>query len=549
MITKYNTYNESVRDMMKPISYEKSLSKFSRKNLYNKRRIIWEELEDIYRTKSDELQQFIFELSVRFKKKSYPYMTPLELITQLDDQQIDELFKEIFYLKKTNESVRDLMTGKSLDDVKKIVDKLYPEDKLTHIIKYDLKKYYNEKELNDMFHKTATRIAGILVKNYDYYHDNAYQWALSHRDEIMEFIGKGWALSDIVYCVIKNKMNESVRDLMTPKPLEEVHKILSSRYYVKPEIYNCLVEAGYKFSMVHNEHAGLGELTFEFYNKDINKIIQVEPKDTLNKIKDNIEYNSNKQHNESVRDKMTPIPKENREKALSTLKNRDDKVMFLMGLLLNSREEFRTKDGKYMTVFDVVNNMTEEDMDDVIRKQYIKESVRDKMTPKSEEDILNRVKDYSPEKIFDLSFRMKFPFLLKYAIEKGASPELENDNGVPYFILACIEGLYDFVKIFIEEGVDINMQVRRERTPLIEAVYERHKDVVKLLLDNGADVNILDDIGSTAIFHSYDVDITKMLIEHGADINAKDKFGRTALYYARELGYSNDIIELLQDNQ
>ena len=93
------------------------------------------------------------------------------------------------------------------------------------------------------------------------------------------------------------------------------------------------------------------------------------------------------------------------------------------------------------------------------------------------------------------------------------------------------------------------MQVRRERTPLIEAVYERHKDVVKLLLDNGADVNILDDIGSTAIFHSYDVDITKMLIEHGADINAKDKFGRTALYYARELGYSNDIIELLQDNQ
>lgn len=107
------------------------------------------------------------------------------------------------------ESVRSHMTGKSIDDVKKTIDALPIDNRLAHIYKYHLKDYYTPKELNDMFSPIATKISNILMKDYDYYYeDNAYQWALSHMDEILELITKGWALSDVVYSIMMGRDKE-----------------------------------------------------------------------------------------------------------------------------------------------------------------------------------------------------------------------------------------------------------------------------------------------------------------------------------------------------
>lgn len=101
------------------------------------------------------------------------------------------------------ESVRDHMTGKSPDDVKKAINELLPDDKLAKIIRYNLQDQYTNKELNDMFNRTATRIAGLLMKEYDYhYEDNAYQWALNHMNDIVELLSNGYSISHTVYTIM-----------------------------------------------------------------------------------------------------------------------------------------------------------------------------------------------------------------------------------------------------------------------------------------------------------------------------------------------------------
>jgi DNA-binding cell septation regulator SpoVG len=186
----------------------------------------------------------------------------------------------------------------------------------------------------------------------------------------------------------------------------------------------------------------MGDLAFRYAMREDNKEIMdyLVSKGVDRKKVENSMFRM-RSSNESIKDLMTPIPKENREKALSTLKNRDDKVMFLMGLLLNSREEFRTKDNKYMTVFDVVNDMTEEDMDDVIRKQYMKESksVRNLMTPKSEEDVKYAIKGMvgtQPERFFKYDYMEKsydYETLSKFVTDKEIyRGMLKMCEGIPF---------------------------------------------------------------------------------------------------------------------
>lgn len=171
----------------------------------------------------------------------------------------------------------------------------------------------------------------------------------------------------------------------------------------------------------------------------------------------------------------------------------------------------------------------------MITKFNIYESVRDKMTPISKDDILSKFASAEPEKMFDISFKHNMVDLLKVALDKGVNPDYETDRGTPYLCLACANGMYEFVEILLQRGANVNIRGRRDRTPLIEAVTEGHKDVAELLLKNKADVNLQDVGGETALMYSVSVDMTKLLLKYGADKDIKSKYGRTSLEYAREL--------------
>ena len=92
--------------------------------------------------------------------------------------------------------------------------------------------------------------------------------------------------------------------------------------------------------------------------------------------------------------------------------------------------------------------------------------------------------------------------------------------------LASEAGHVDYVKIFIENGADVNHVTRHKKTALMLAAQNGHADVVKVLIQNGADVNHADKDEWRAIhfaaYHGY-VEIAKLLLQNGADVNAVTK--------------------------
>ncbi len=146
--------------------------------------------------------------------------------------------------------------------------------------------------------------------------------------------------------------------------------------------------------------------------------------------------------------------------------------------------------------------------------EFINESVRDLMKPKSEEEII---------------------FKLKSLTQKQKNNKLiETSN----------DGLLNIVKYLVENGADVNAFDNLIFTPLMYASYRGHLDIVKYLVENGADVNAVDYSNQTILMRACSpghLDIVKYLIEKGADINVKDKKGRSALDKALENKHYNIV--------
>lgn len=284
--------------------------------------------------------------------------------------------------------------------------------------------------------------------------------------------------------------------------------------------------------------------------------------------------------NESIRDMMTPKSGKDVEKSIKRMiKNRTPDQRLILGAregvvqvvieALKDGADIELWDGLPLAIStikgytDVVEVLLKNNAvihpkylnkkngynKDIIKllQKYSKtnESVRDKMTPISKETIINKFINHEPEVIFDVSFKHNLVDLLKIALDKGVNPDYETDRGTPYICLACVNGMYDYVKMLLEYGASVNIRGRRDRTPLIESITSGNKDVVELLLKNGAAVNLRDDVGETALMYTVDVDIAKLLIQYGADITIESNYGKTALDYAREL-HRYDVFKYLR---
>jgi ribosomal protein L22 len=185
------------------------------------------------------------------------------------EEYVEPIIEYITNRMSHNESVRSKMTGRSVEDIKKSLEKMNSENKLITIRKYDLEDNYTDKELNDMFEKTAIRVSDILMRDYDFhYEDNAYQWALSHRNGILDLLEKGYLMTDLVFKLMMgydrpdeddwlfgNDTNESLRDKMTPKSrreiIDNIRKMSSEDYeeHVSDEIISHNM-----FMLLSNDH-------------------------------------------------------------------------------------------------------------------------------------------------------------------------------------------------------------------------------------------------------------------------------------------------------
>jgi ankyrin repeat protein len=120
-------------------------------------------------------------------------------------------------------------------------------------------------------------------------------------------------------------------------------------------------------------------------------------------------------------------------------------------------------------------------------------------------------------------------------IEKGASIEIQNEDGANVLFIAVANGNLPLVKFLVESGCNINSKDSDGCTPLIEAIYLQNIDIVKFLVESGADVNNCEPDSWTPLVYAADsgkLKIFQFLVGSGADINIITEEKKTPLLVA-----------------
>jgi ankyrin repeat protein len=79
------------------------------------------------------------------------------------------------------------------------------------------------------------------------------------------------------------------------------------------------------------------------------------------------------------------------------------------------------------------------------------------------------------------------PVFLRYLIQKGANPNIEDASGNSPMMIAVNSGFDEGVRILITYHANVNLPNKSGETPLIRAVQLRKRDLVMMLLAAGAD--------------------------------------------------------------
>ena len=149
-------------------------------------------------------------------------------------------------------------------------------------------------------------------------------------------------------------------------------------------------------------------------------------------------------------------------------------------------------------------------------KQYLKtnESVRNLMTPKSEDEIRKSLEHLNLHQKLDVGVKKNLPWLVKNVIEEGVNVRIKQNEALRH---AAWNGYTEIVKMLIDAGADIHT---KNEDPLYYASQNGHTEIVKMLLDKGADVNIRENSSAlrVAILKNH-LEIVKMLLDKGADIH------------------------------
>ena len=105
------------------------------------------------------------------------------------------------------------------------------------------------------------------------------------------------------------------------------------------------------------------------------------------------------------------------------------------------------------------------------------------------------------------------------------------------------------LRLFIENGADVNARNSKGKTVLMQAMQYQSTDIVELLLNKGAAIETQDHDGKTALMWllyyslSSGTDNLKLLLDRGADIHARDYFRMTPVMWAANASLCDRRIE------
>lgn len=162
-------------------------------------------------------------------------------------------------------------------------------------------------------------------------------------------------------------------------------------------------------------------------------------------------------------------------------------------------------------------------------------------------------KNVNKQTILALAVQKRNAELVRRLLDKGADPNLADDNGVTPLYAAVIGENVDtgIVRMLIEKGANVNVQsTTRGATPLIYTVVnfnmpvETKLETINLLIEKGADPNKQETgNGYTALMYAFldsrsspeaRIQVIKFLLEKGASKTIKTTEGQTVLDWAKK---------------
>lgn len=119
-------------------------------------------------------------------------------------------------------------------------------------------------------------------------------------------------------------------------------------------------------------------------------------------------------------------------------------------------------------------------------------------------------------------------------------------EGTP-LLLAVANSHLEVVKVLLDRGAHPNLSNNDGWTPLLSAADKGHLEVVKVLLDHGADVNATDDRGWASLHEAVNhgcLGLVHHFVTRGANINCQTELGQTPLLIAICKG-NDELIDTL----
>ncbi len=392
--------------------------------------------------------------------------------------------------KYTNESLKDLMKPKSEEEIEYGLKKLEPLERYFTIFDAQMDSVQNEDELLYSWEEIDEMIPGfievlkhshsvydkieILHRYYNIFIYNPKYKSVLIRQELKRELNKlpasyqtqlvhdfdylGGLYTDKEWNDLKIKtkqeVNESLKDLMKPKSEEEITDIISQWNPNKRLVYGATEGI---LSIVKKAISDGADINF---GKDIGK------------------------------NPWTPL-------FYASLNNHEDVAKYLLeqGAIVDKDTMTYTYNrGNYKIV-------------GLLKKyQQINEGIRDKMKPKSEEDIRKNINNLTLMQQFLRGVSNNIYWLVEESLKKGADVNFFND--------VCIQ---------------------------TAALKEENIDIMRLLLEYGANVNINDDYPLRYASENGYLEMVKLLLKYGANPNAYNNY---AIDMAKENGYT-EIYNLL----
>lgn len=118
------------------------------------------------------------------------------------------------------------------------------------------------------------------------------------------------------------------------------------------------------------------------------------------------------------------------------------------------------------------------------------------------------------------------PNMVQHLLDKGANPNIADEDGHTALFNAVRSDSLRTVKILCEAGINVNYADKNGFTVLHRCSKHNSIEETKLLLKYDANINAKDNFGRTPLHHAAingNVELAKLLIDNGAKVSEKDK--------------------------